>query len=208
MHKSFLYLILCSVLVISSCTKDRDTDVTLNPIATEGDYFVLHIWDFNQESSPEGLLEPAFSFDFARLNIQASRWDEVDGTDINSFDNSTSGNALRVRNPSEYMDIQFSTKGYGDIRISYACMRTGSGAKTQIVSYANDGVNFSDYSLQDSMFEILEDWHRFEINMQNIPALSNKDLVVVRIAFADGNAGSSGNNRFDNIRIEGRKLSN
>lgn len=208
MHKPILFQILCFLLILSSCTKDRDITATQNPIATEGDYFVLHIWDFNQESSAEGLLEPAFTFDFARLNVQASRWDESEGTDLNSFENALAGNSLRVRNPSQHMDIQFSTKGYGDIRISYACMRTNSGAKTQKISYANDGVNYSDFGLQELMFEPSTDWLRFEINMETVPAISNKNAVSVRIAFSDGNTGDSGNNRFDNIRIEGRKLSN
>lgn len=193
------------MLLFTACTKDRE----FNPISTEGEFDILHVWDFNQNSSPEGLLEPFLSYDFARLNIQTdSTWDDAGGTDLNAFENVTAGRSLRIRNPSYHLDIQFSTKGYGDIRISYATMRTNSGAKSQFISYANDGLNFSDFGLQDVLIEPLEDWQRFEINFETVPAIANKDLVVVRISFADGNISKSGNNRFDNIIIEGRKLSN
>lgn len=200
-------LFLC-FLILSSCTKDRDINTSQNPISTSGDFYILSIWDFNQETSKKGLLEPVFSFDFATLHIESSQWDVTDGTILNSFDETPAGNSLRVRNPSEYLDIKFSTKGYGDINISYASMRTNNGSKKQKISYSIDGLNFSQFGLQPLFFEPITEWSLYEINMQTIPSIFDRDSIIVRISFLDGNTGESGNNRFDNIIIKGRKLSN
>lgn len=192
--------------ILFSCTNDRDLNVG-TVISTSGDYDILHIWDFNQGTSMDGLLICSFSYDFGVLDIESSSWDVSDGTLLNSFGD-IAGNSLRIRNPSEYMDIRFSTKGYGDINISYACMRTNNGSRTQMISYSNDGFNFSQLGLNTKIYEPLLDWDIFEITMDNIPSAFNEDLIIVRISFLDGNSGSSGNNRFDNIIIKGRKISN
>ncbi|MCC5918824.1 MAG: hypothetical protein JJU02_16005 [Cryomorphaceae bacterium] len=75
------------------------------------------------------------------------------------------------------------------------------------MSYSTDGVNFSSYGIQNFVLEPDTDWKRFEIDLKTVPALANIPMAYFRITFTDGNTGESGNNRFDNIIVEGRKLS-
>jgi hypothetical protein len=128
-----------------------------------------------------------------------------DGTLINSLEGVPAGYGLRVRNPSAQRElvIDAPTAGFGNIVFSYATMRTSNGAEIQEIQYRTspDG-EWKD--LGDNL-RVEEQWklHRFFL-----PAgVDNNPDFALRILFkGELSAGESGNNRFDNIRIEGLGL--
>ena len=116
------------------------------------------------------------------------------------------GTALRLRNPCSHLDILINSIGYRDLKLSYACKRTGSGAQTSELLYSTDGVTFSSASLEENSFTVIEEYELISLDFSKIQGLNNNSEAIIRIQFKDGNNNSSGNNRLDNIRILAKEL--
>lgn len=208
-HKTNLMRYLSLILVVvglSNCTKDRDLvdmQYTIN-----GDQTLLHHWHFNNSVDINDLLLADYSVDYAFIEVEAARWDESgDGSDLNLLDGQNPGDALRIRNPSQHIDLVFTTKGYGNISLSFATMRTNNGAKKQQISYAIDGSSFTEMGIEEITKDIQTDWQLHTFDFSYLPSLANREMVTIRIVFSEGNNGDSGNNRFDNISILGSPIS-
>ncbi|MFA7486291.1 MAG: hypothetical protein WCZ89_09720, partial [Phycisphaerae bacterium] len=118
------------------------------------------------------------------------------------------GYALRVRNPSHTRELllEIPTSGYENIILSYAAMRTSNGAQQQAVYYRLSDTN--PWVLFDDTLVITESFQLFSFDFSEISGVSNNPEFAVRILFGGSNAsGTSGNNRFDNITLEGLPLS-
>jgi hypothetical protein len=199
------------LLWFSSCTKDRALPQL--PPPSIGDETVLAHWNFNQTSTPTILMTANFAVNEGFLRYfgntdeleycnggNVSCFEDVnDGTPLNMLETETPGTALRLRNPGTYLDIQINSLGYRDLKISYACKRTGSGAQTNEIEYSTDGVTFSSAGLVDNSFTISEEYEIIELDLSNASGLNNNPEAVIRINFKDGNSNSSGNNRIDNL---------
>lgn len=213
-----LPIVLATVLFSLSCTKDRN--IVKTPIAVDGDRIILNYWDFNDDEEPANIITPVISETSHSISFyqngdelpycdgdSQSCWESVnDGTLDNAYHSSEAGRALRLRNPCSYLDIHCSTEGYGEIEISYAVKRTGSGAQKNILQYASNGVSFSSLGLIENEFTVEEDYNIIAINLENVPSTNNATNFVFRILFEDGNNNSSGNNRIDNLMITGKPL--
>lgn len=107
------------------------------------------------------------------------------------------------------MVISASTLGYKNIQIKYATYRTNSGAQEQQFSYSIDGINFITTDLTPLTYfpNVEPDFAVVTINLSNITGVNNNPNFKFRISFGGSNAsGSSGNNRMDNLTIEGNVL--
>ncbi len=200
------YLTICLIVLgLTNCTKDREFDDI--QLSINGDLSVLHHWHFNNAIDINDLLVADYSVDFAFIEVEAIRWDEDDdGTELNLLDGFEAGNVLRIRNPSQHIDLVFPTIGYESIFLSFATRRTNNGAQKQHISYAIDGNSFTEMGIEEVTKDIQTEWHVHTFDLSHLPSFNNRNEVRIRIRFSEGNNGDSGNNRFDNISILGSPI--
>ncbi|MCC5931286.1 MAG: CotH kinase family protein [Cyclobacteriaceae bacterium] len=171
---------------------------------------VVHYWHFNNLSAGEiDKVSPDLSLvEGAEISYPGSGsgyMDRVaDGTLLNAVDDTPEGNALRVRNPSDtrFLHLKLPVAGFENIRLSYACLRTNNGATEQQLQYRTS----ADGEWQDfgPLQLIEENYKLFSYDFSSIEAINDNSQFEVRIAFGGENAsGSSGNNRFDNMLVQG-----
>ncbi|MDG5815005.1 CotH kinase family protein [Chitinispirillales bacterium ANBcel5] len=179
---------------------------------------LLHYYNFNTLSEnldPNGRVR-VVSSDFS-LNGESSityagegigYMDEVEGTYVNSRRNDSSGSALRVRNPSAGRSLVFNmpTTGYDDILFSYAVRRTTNGATKQSLYYSTQK-DTSSWILFESNIEISEEFTVNSFDFSSVEGVSDNPYFRLKITFDEQSMGSSGNNRFDNITLEGVSVS-
>jgi hypothetical protein len=199
-------------------TVNATEDLVLTAVFVEDDtppeeLVVLHYWHFN--GLPSGALGQVAADQSFSQNAVISYpgtgtgyIDRVDdGTLLNALDDVAEGYALRVRNPSDtrHLEMQLPTPGYENIRLSYAVKRTSNGAQEQNVYYrindAGQWMMFGDFITISEAYELVT------IDFSSLEEAANNPSFAVRIAFGGDNAsGDSGNNRFDNIRLEGTPM--
>ena len=169
----------------------------------------LHYWHFNdlpsgtiQEIIPDhSLVEGAF---ISYPGSGDGYMDRVsDGTTINGKNDVADGYGLRVRNPSDSRELQLAvpTTGYHNITLSYATKRTNNGSRIQEIQYRSTGE--SSWNKIPFQAEITEEWNLVNVALPPEAADNNPDLSLRILFLGDYASGSSGNNRFDNIRIDG-----
>lgn len=185
-----------------SCTKDRFP--VPEPIAEPGIEGDIYFWNFNSISQ-SGISEPIISIGSSTLMCEGS-FDASDGTDLNALEGTPPGSSLRLRNPAGYFLIKISTAGYEKIKMSYAVMRTNSGAQENIISYSIDGIEYSSTGLQESIVNVGLEFSIKSFDFGSVNALNNQNEVYVKISFNIGNTNETGNNRIDNLLIKGTSL--
>lgn len=135
-------------------------------------------------------------------------WDAVAGDTVNARMSEPAGNALRVRNPSDSMELRFNmpTTGFKNITFKFALQRSGSGQIKELFDYSTDGgttwatkglsVGFDSIGSLATYFPIV-------VGIYNDASVNNNPNFIFRIKF-QGNANqANGNNRFDNVTLEG-----
>jgi hypothetical protein len=137
----------------------------------------------------------------------------TDSDNVNLQMGDTAGNALRVRNPvdSMYLVFYIPTTNFKNIVLKYASQSssTSHGPLHQDFSYSLDsgatwissGSGLSEFS--DSA------WLYFHLTSVtfNDTAANNNPKLVFRITFSGNTTGTSGNNRFDNVTVQGDNIS-
>ena len=168
---------------------------------------ILHYWSFEE---PEELLAPAYTVGTGSIEVEEGADTVVTWDDRQEFfaENARFGDPaglhLRVNDPiGAVMDLHLPTDGYEDIVLSYESRRSGSGAGVQVVSYSTDGASFEPFDLL-----VLEDAPPVvhTLDFRGTPDVADNPDFVVRIEFVEGDGGDGGNNRFDNIVLEGVPL--
>jgi hypothetical protein len=121
-------------------------------------------------------------------------------------------NAIRVRNPSDNMEFLWfiPTGNYQNIIIKYETKSSSakSGQHDQLYSYSVDsGLTYISTGLPVLSFAVDTVWKLVTLDLSPITSINDNRKFVLRIEFSAPNTGSKGNNRFDNITVEGVKLS-
>ena len=116
--------------------------------------------------------------------------------------------AVRTRNPSDNMQFLWyiPTKKYQNIIIKYETQSssTASGQHRQVFSYSTDSaMTFTTVGLPIAYDSAGIAWGKVKLDLSSIPAVNNTGKLVIRMKFTAPNTGTSGNNRFDNITVEG-----
>ena len=183
---------------------------TLAPSAAAQD--LVHYWNFNNPAASgtpwpapinanTGDGEITYSFDTGGI-------EDFSGSSTNAQNGDPAGDSFVVQggsdqvNNGEHFDLNVSTEGFEAIQIAYATQGTGTGFNEQAIAYSTDGgSSFTDletittpgsYSLQT-------------LDLSGVTAANDNPDLVVRFTL-DGSSSSSGNNRFDNITVEGTPL--
>lgn len=131
----------------------------------------------------------------------------TEGSRINRQLEAKEGRALRVRNPSHERALQIClpTDSLYHVFLSYATKRTTNGATAQIIEYKKDSMAI--WEGTGDTINVTENYTMQFIDFSHIKAAHNNPDFQVRIRFAgDNTQASSGNNRFDNISLHGKKL--
>jgi hypothetical protein len=132
-----------------------------------------------------------------------NNWGTFAGATNNALNDDTSGGALSVvgsGNNGHYVDFTVSTLGYGGLIVSFATRGTSTGYTTQVWSYSNDGVNFISFATLTG--RNVTSFSTQTIDFSSIESLNNKSNVIFRVTF-DGATSTNGNNRIDNVQING-----
>lgn len=178
-----------------------------------GNTGTLHYWNFNNNASVTTLLTPSISL-VSEASIMftpgaTSAIDPAGGTgqnfsvlNSNARNGDVSGTHLRVNNPlgSEII-FNIPTNRYKDIRVSFTTRRSGSGAGIQYWAYSTNGVTFVGI---DTVTVLDGDPVLRQIDLSFINALDNNPNAKIRVQFAQGTGGTTGNNRFDNFAIDAK----
>lgn len=167
---------------------------------------LLHYWSFNMDS-----LDPDFTLGGGGLSTTEgpetefvfAMGGEFEG--INAWLGEAPGSHLRVNNPLESsLDFSLPTTGYENVVFRYESRRSGQGAGLQQISYTTDGVEYIDWPGPVTVNNDVPAFYSFDFS--GIPAADDNSNFAVRITFQQGEGGTAGNNRFDNISLEGEAL--
>ena len=175
---------------------------------------LIHFWHFNDLPSGEFFdAVPDHSDGNAMLIYPGSGngyMDRVDdGTLLNADMGEPAGRALRVRNPSDARELIFSlpTNGYKDVVFRYMVKRTTNGARKQTVYYRTD--SHDPWILYSDTLDVTETYQQFRFDFAGVNDVDSNSGFSIRILFHGEEAsGTSGNNRFDNITLEGYSIQN
>ncbi len=173
---------------------------------------IVHYWHFNEVSGtldvvPADLsntVEPA-SLVYQKIDDAGDDigiMDDVGGSDINARMDMEAGNGIRPRNPSANGElfISMSTEGFENLHLSYASERSGSGMLEQELWYTTDGV---EYQLIGDPITVATSYALVEVDLSDLEGVNNNPLFAIKMRFLGQNTADNGNNRLDNIVLEG-----
>jgi len=179
---------------------------------------LLYYWHFNTLNTDAGDVT-AIDADYSliptadpKMTYTGSGDRDMDvyntGTLLNVQLDEVAGKAARVRNPSSDRSLIFNmpTTGHDDIVFRYAVHRSGSGMLNNIVSYSVNGTDYIQTGLSSPAFGITEDYAVITVEFSSIAAVNNNPDFHVRIQFQGNTVQSNGNNRFDNITLQGNEI--
>jgi len=131
------------------------------------------------------------------------------GADLDTMNlrmSDTAGIALRTRNPSDSMEllIYMPSTSFTNLLLQYGCERSGSGMLTHDYDYSVDsGVTFITTGLTATTNSVNTTFSLFSVNLSACTGLNNNPKAVFRIRFTGNNNTLNGNDRFDNITVDG-----
>lgn len=158
----------------------------------------IAIWNFNDSNLSVdhgiGSLITSFpSFAFAS------------GTTLNARQGDAALQALSlagIANNGQSITFSVSTVGFGSISVSFATQRTSTGFNSNQFQYSLDGVTFIDFS---APYNPAASFSVVAFDLSGIAGLINNPNATFRIVF-NGATSSTGNNRLDNLVVEGTPL--
>ena len=184
---------------------------------------LVHYWHFNEEEVTEdgevftdytinGLAAGFITYpgDGGAMDFRSHReGDEVSNYNLRMNQPEDDGSVLRMRNPSVNREahIAIPTTGFKDIVLTYATTRTENGNQTQQLQVSADGgsswTDVQDPYYVNSLREG-EGWAERRIVLSGISEINDNPNAMLRILFiGEGNDNPSGNNRLDNVSLDG-----
>jgi hypothetical protein len=168
---------------------------------------LVHYWNFNDSASllgptrskGDGALAAELSGSAA---ILASTGQEFFGE--NARDSNPTGSHLRVNNPlGATLTLALPTRGFDGIVVAYETRRSGQGAGLQQIEVTTDGMNYSSFATI-TVLDAAPVLHT--LDFRSFPGAADNPLFGLRIAFEKGTGGTAGNNRFDNLTVDGTQI--
>src|SRR6185437_14217449 len=180
---------------------------------------LIHYWNFNSVTTTVTSVNSDFSAVGKAIATYGERagvssayvpgyMDDINpGDTINARLGAVAGNGIRPRNPSDSMQflLYIPTTHYQNIRIKYECERSNNGPTQQTFDYSLDsGKTFIQTGMTVTTYAPELVWALNNIDLSTINTINNNGKLVFRIRYTAGNiTATNGNNRFDNITIEG-----
>jgi hypothetical protein len=171
----------------------------LLPIQIEADE--IAVWNFNNSDLTVSHGAGTLTTNFNLANVLFS----FGGTTANARLGDAAGQSVTLQggtslaNNGRNLTFTVSTVGFSDIIVSFAAQATSTGFNNNQLEYSSDGgatfVSFGPFGPGVSFSTLTFD-------LSAITALNNNSNVVLQIIF-DGASSSTGNNRLDNLVVEG-----
>jgi hypothetical protein len=178
---------------------------------------LVQYWNFNNSTNESTLLAPTTSLVNTASIVHTSSGTSIIQTTSNTTgqgfetnnenarNSDDAGAHLRLNNPiGATLVIALPTTGYQQIVVKYVTMRSGSGAGTQTIEYTTDGSTYN--SFQTVTVNTLPTLTTLDFS--SLTTVNNNANFKIRITFAQGDGGTVGNNRFDNLTVDGTTLGN
>jgi hypothetical protein len=166
---------------------------------------LLHYWSFND---PGDLLAPAHTISDAAMWVDLGPHSEVVAGSGQDFmgENAQGGDLaethLRLNYPLDaILTLQLPTVGFERIVLRYETRRSGQGAGIQHLAYTVNGADYLPFAsviVRDGSPALQT------LDLSEIPGANNNPRFGLRVTFAQGSGGLAGNNRFDNLTVEGQ----
>jgi hypothetical protein len=188
-------------------------DTPMEPEEPEPNVALVHYWHFN--NLPEGTIAGPVLPDVSLVSGAGITYpgtgtgymDRTDGTDLNARPGIPAGYALRVRNPASTRELVIvaPSTGYENLVVSYAVVRTANGAQFEEFYYSTNGG--SSWTKVGATFSIGLDYASRSFDLSAVAAVNNNPNLRFRVLqVGDAAAGTSGNNRFDNLTVIGTAI--
>ena len=181
----------------------REHPVLQAQFVREPEPVLLHAWNFNDPDSP---LAPWLSLGGGRIDIVPGADTEIVLSTGQGFDGANArheqdiGTHLRLNEPvGTHLTLKVPTPGFQSPIVRYEARRSGQGAALQSVSYSIDDINevpFQDVILFD------DDPQWVTLDFTNIPEVANHPGFTLHIRVQQGEGGTGGNQRIDNLTVE------
>ncbi len=181
--------LICAALIFLAASKAINADE-------------LAVWNFNDSD-----LNVDHGSGTLTSNINVANILFAAGTATNARQGDTAGQALSLQggtgtaNNGRNITFAVSTVGFANIVVSFATQGTSTGFNSNLFQYSLDGVSFVDFSppyTPTTTFGAVP----LVFSLASIVGLNNNPNAVFRIVF-NGASSSTGNNRIDNIVVEG-----
>lgn len=161
----------------------------------------IAIWNFNDSNFTVDHGSGTLTTNFTPANLLFT----LAGTTINARNGDPAGQSLTLQggtsniNNGRHLTFAVNTAGHTNIVISFAIQTTSTGFFSNQLQYSLDGVTFQNFGatiVPPAGFAL------FSFDLSSIAGLNNNPNAAFRIVF-DGSTTSIGNNRLDNVVIEG-----
>jgi hypothetical protein len=170
---------------------------------------LIHYWNFNGATVAE-MLTPSITVNSGTITetLIAGSTSEVgtanNFTGVNARHGDAIGNHYRLNVPiGSVLTFNISTIGYKDVIVRYETRRSTTGSEIQKVSYSLDGsayIPFQTLHINNINPELIT------LDFSAITGVNDNANFKVRIEFEQGAGTLAGNNRFDNLTVEGNTL--
>ncbi len=188
---------------------------------------LMHYWHFNnQEMTEESEVFTDFSMveegvitypgeGDGYIDFRSHREsDPVSNFNLRLGEEADQGAVLRVRNPSIERELLMAapSTNFADLVVTFATTRTENGSQEQEFYFSPDAGATWVLAKEAYAIPFIEDeegiYLHVEIDLSGHPEVNdNPDLHFKFLFVGEGNDNPSGNNRFDNLTIDGRALS-
>lgn len=224
--KKYLSLVLSAIftgIVVSSCVKDDG--LAPPPPPEPGEAELLYYWHFNE--LPGGTLTEPIPADYTIHNLGGAtisypgegegyvdtrthrEADPVSNWNLRQGQMPDMGAVLRLRNPSATREALFilPTTGYKDLVFMFATTRTENGSQAQEFQVSADGGTSWTTVVEPYYIPSLpeeEGYLHNTFDLSEYEELNDNPNTRFRILFVgEGNTNDSGNNRLDNVSLDG-----
>jgi hypothetical protein len=171
----------------------------------------IHYFNFNENlpASNSNWAQPiSANIGTGQLTYTFTQAYSFGGTTVNGNPGEVNGGSfvprggLEAINNGEHFILSVPTVGYESIVLTYASQRTATGFSTQTVHYT---VNGTDWIQIAEFTEIPTSFGLFTVNFSSVTAANNNPNFAVKFVLTGATA-EAGNNRFDNISVNGTRL--
>lgn len=162
------------------------------------------IWNFNDSDLNVDHGSGSLTTNFNLTNVLFT----LGGSSINARLGDAAGQSLTLQggtgnvNNGRNLTLSLSTLGYTNIIVTFASQGTSTGFTSNQFQYSLDGITFVDFG---SPYVPGTSFALFTFDLSSIGGLNDNPNAAFRIVF-NGATSASGNNRIDNLVVDGTEI--